>query len=99
MVVARQPRGTLLARDELSGWLQGMTRYAGGGSDRPFWLEAYGGRGYTVERMGRDPVHIDRLSIGVTGGIQPDRLKTLLIRSDDDGFRTQKSARTGSTRI
>lgn len=86
VVVAKQPRGTLLARDELSGWLQGMTRYAGGGSDRPFWLEAYGGRGYTVERMGRDPVHIDRLSIGVTGGIQPDRLKSLLIRSDDDGL-------------
>jgi hypothetical protein len=86
VVVAKQPRGTLLARDELSGWLQGMTRYAGGGSDRPFWLEAYGGRGYTVERMGRDPVHIDHLSIGVTGGIQPDRLKTLLIRSDDDGL-------------
>jgi len=36
-----------------------MTRYAGGGSDRPFWLEAYGGRGHTVERMGRPPVQVD----------------------------------------
>lgn len=36
--------------------------------------------------MGRDPVHIDRLSIGVVGGIQPDRLKSLLIQSDDDGL-------------
>lgn len=63
-----------------------MTRYSGGGSDRPFWLEAYGGRSYTVERMGRDPVHIDRLSIGVVGGIQPDRLKSLLLKSDDDGL-------------
>ncbi len=86
VIVARQPRGSLMARDELSGWLQGMTRYAGGGSDRPFWLEAYGGRGYTVERMGRDPVHIDRLSLGVVGGIQPDRLKGLLFTSDDDGL-------------
>jgi hypothetical protein len=86
VIVAKQPRGTLLARDELAGWLQGMTRYAGGGSDRPFWLEAYGGRAYTVERMGREPVHIDRLTIGVTGGIQPDRLKSLLINSDDDGL-------------
>ena len=86
VIVSRQPRGTLLARDELAGWLQGMTRYSGGGSDRPFWLEAYGGRGYTVERMGRDPVHIDRLSIGVVGGIQPDRLKSLLFKSDDDGL-------------
>lgn len=86
VIVSKQPRGTLLARDELTGWLQGMTRYSGGGSDRPFWLEAYGGRSYTVERMGRDPVHIDRLSIGVMGGIQPDRLKTLLMKTDDDGL-------------
>ncbi|WP_226550777.1 DUF3987 domain-containing protein [Celeribacter naphthalenivorans] len=86
VIVSKQPRGTLLARDELAGWLQGMTRYSGGGSDRPFWLEAYGGRAYSVERMGREPVHIDRLSIAVTGGIQPDRLKSLLLRSDDDGL-------------
>lgn len=86
VILAGQPRGALLARDELSGWLLGMTRYSGGGSDRPFWLEAYGGRSYSVERMGRDPVYIDRLTIGVLGGIQPDKLKTLLFKSDDDGL-------------
>ncbi len=86
VILEKQARGTLAARDELAGWLQGMTRYSGGGSDRPFWLEAYGGRAYTVERMGRDPVYIDRLSIGVVGGIQPDRLNGLLINSDDDGL-------------
>lgn len=85
-IVSQQPRGTLQMRDELAGWLEGMTRYSGGGSDRPFWLEAYGGRGFTVERMGRDPLTIDRLSIGVMGGIQPDRLKSLLFKSDDDGL-------------
>ncbi|NOD29568.1 DUF3987 domain-containing protein [Ruegeria atlantica] len=86
VILEKQARGTLAARDELAGWLQGMTRYSGGGSDRPFWLEAYGGRAYTVERMGRDPVYIDRLSIGVVGGIQPDKLNGLLINSDDDGL-------------
>ena len=86
VILARQPRGTLMARDELSGWLLGMTRYAGGGSDRPFWLEAYGGRGYRVERMGRGPVYIDRLTVGVTGSIQPDRLRSLLVKTDDDGL-------------
>lgn len=86
VILAERPRGTLLTRDELAGWLLGMTRYAGGGSDRPFWLEAYGGRGFTVERMGRPPVHVDRLSIGVVGGIQPDRLRTLLLKEDDDGL-------------
>ena len=86
VILAKQPRGTLLTRDELAGWLHGMTRYTGGGSDRPFWLEAYGGRGFTVERMGRPPVRVDRLSIGVVGGIQPDRLRTLLLKDDDDGL-------------
>lgn len=85
-ILAQQPRGTLQMRDELAGWLEGMQRYAGGGTDRPFWLEAFGGRSFTVERMGREPLTIDRLSIGVLGGIQPERLKTLLFKSDDDGL-------------
>ncbi len=85
-ILAQQPRGTLQMRDELAGWLEGMQRYSGGGTDRPFWLEAFGGRGFTVERMGREPLTIDCLSIGVLGGIQPDRLKTLLFKSDDDGL-------------
>ncbi len=85
-ILARQPRGTLQMRDELAGWLDGMQRYAGGGSDRAFWLEAFGGRDYTVERMSREPLTVQRLSICVLGGIQPDRLKTLLFNSDDDGL-------------
>ena len=39
-----------------------------------------------MERIGRESLTIDRLSIGVLGGIQPDRLKTLLFKSDDDGL-------------
>ena len=85
-IVAAQPRGLMQMRDELAGWLEGMERYSGSGTDRPFWLEAYGGRGFTVERMGRPPLTIDRLSIGVAGGIQPDRLRSLLLKADDDGL-------------
>jgi hypothetical protein len=80
-----QPRGLLQVRDELAGWLENMTRYSGG-NDRPFWLEAFGGRSYSTERLGRKPVHIPRLSIGVLGGIQPDRLRSLLLKADDDGL-------------
>lgn len=80
-----QPRGTLQMRDELAGWLEGMQRYSGA-SDRPFWAEAFGGRGFTVERMGREPVTIERLTIGVLGGIQPDRLMSLMFKADDDGL-------------
>ncbi|MEO1024687.1 MAG: DUF3987 domain-containing protein [Pseudomonadota bacterium] len=84
-ILSRQPRGTLQFRDELSGWLEGMPRYSSG-SDRPFWLEAFNGQGYVFERIGRDPVAIERLAASVLGGIQPDRLKTLLFKADDDGL-------------
>lgn len=85
VILSRQPRGTMLVRDELSGWLGNMSRYANGGSDRPFWIETYGGRPYSVERLSREPIDIDRLTVGVVGGIQPDKLASLLIRADDDG--------------
>jgi hypothetical protein len=79
-------RGLLLSRDELSGWLAGMDRYNGGG-DRPFWLEAFGGRSYTIDRKNNpEPVVVDHLSIAVLGGIQPDKLENLLVKSDDDGL-------------
>ena len=85
VILAEQPRGLLMARDELSGWLRNMERYSGG-SDREFWIEAYGGRTYSVERMTRDPTRVDRLTIGMLGGIQPDKLRTLVRHSDDDGL-------------
>lgn len=80
-----QPKGVLQVRDELSGWLSAMEA-RNGGSDRAFWLEAYGGRLFTVERMGRPPLTIDRLTIGVLGGIQPDKLNDLLVKASDDGL-------------
>ena len=44
-----RPRGMMLIRDELSGLFANMGRY--GGSDRPFWLEAWDGNRYVVERV------------------------------------------------
>lgn len=79
-------RGLLLARDELSGWLGGMDRYNGGG-DRPFWLEAYGGRSYTIDRKNSpEPIMVDHLSVAILGGTQPDKLASLLANCDDDGL-------------
>ena len=45
-ILARSPRGILVKRDELPGWLGSMEKYGGGkaaNSDRAFWLEAYNG--------------------------------------------------------
>lgn len=85
-LLAASWRGLLLSRDELSGWLGSMDRYNGGG-DRPFWLEAYGGRSYTVDRKSSpEPIIVDHLSVAVLGGTQPDKLASLLVRTDDDGL-------------
>ena len=63
-----------------------MDRYSNGG-DRPFWLEAYGGRTYTVDRKGSpEPIIVDHLSVSVIGGTQPDKVQSLLVNCDDDGL-------------
>ena len=85
-LLSNNPRGLLNTRDELSGWLLGFDRYNKGG-ERSFWLEAYGARPYTIDRVkAGGSVHIPRLSISVFGGLQPDRLSSLLLGADDDGL-------------
>lgn len=85
VIAQAQPKGFLQMRDELAGWLLTMEA-RNGGSDRAFWLEAFGGRAFTVERMGRAPLTVGRLTIGALGGIQPDRLSELLTKTSDDGL-------------
>lgn len=85
-IIAGQWRGALQHRDELAGWLGNLDKYGGAG-DRPFWLEAYGGRPYRQERKKNPiPIMVDHLSVGVLGGIQPDRVSSLMLRGDDDGL-------------
>ena len=85
-LAAALPRGLLLVRDELSGWLGAFDKYGGGGADRAFAIEMYGGRSYVVDRMKNpEPLHIRHLSVGVLGGVQPDKLPGL-IEGPDDGL-------------
>jgi hypothetical protein len=49
-LIGENPKGMLLYRDELSGWIGSHDRYGGAGGDRPFYLQAYGGRPYVVDR-------------------------------------------------
>lgn len=80
-------RGLLMTRDELAGWLGNMDRYTSGSGDQAFWIEAYGGRPFIVDRKGSaEPLLIDHLSVAVLGGTQPDKLKRLLERTDNDGL-------------
>jgi hypothetical protein len=78
------PKGLLIVRDELAGWIGSMNAYHGGG--RAFWIEAYGGRPYRVERKAHpQPFIVPRLAVSVYGGTQPDKLARLM-REGDDGL-------------
>ena len=83
-LVAARPSGLLMINDELTALFANMSRFTGG-SDRPFWLEAWNGKNYVVERVGRAPVVVDYLLVGLTGGFQPDLMATAF-RGDNDGF-------------
>lgn len=84
-ILRDNPGGILVVRDELSGWLQGLSK-SGREGDRQFFLEAWNGDGsFTVDRIGRGTVHIASLCVSVLGGIQPHSLRSLLVDGAVDG--------------
>lgn len=88
-MMAANPRGLLLFRDELAGWLGAMDRYdSGKGADRAFWLEAYGGRRYSVDTMkeGDNAPMIDHLTIGLIGALTVDKGRAAMAEADNDGL-------------
>jgi hypothetical protein len=57
-------------------------------ASRAFWLESFGGRPYRIERRshGHEPIEIERLTVSVYGGTQPERLFELSAGPDDGLF-------------
>mgnify|MGYP001281818432 CR=1 FL=1 len=84
-ILEGNPQGTLHFRDELAGWLTSFDRYSPGG--REFWLEAYGGRPFVIDRKGaKGPLTIPFNGVSVLGGIQPAKMAAALLTSPDDGL-------------
>jgi hypothetical protein len=80
IILAGQDRGILIKRDELAGWIGQMEKYAAGrgsSADRAFWLQAFDGGPFTVDRVSRADLMINNLSASIIGGIQPARLAEL----------------------
>ncbi|MBI4006293.1 MAG: DUF3987 domain-containing protein [Gammaproteobacteria bacterium] len=77
-LLADNPRGILLFRDELVGLLDSWDR-EGREQDRAFYLEAWNGySSYTTDRIGRGTVYTENLCVSVFGGIQPTKLISYL---------------------
>jgi hypothetical protein len=84
------PRGLLLIRDELAGFIARMhaEEYQ---SERAFYLEAFNGDGsFTYDRIGRGTIHIETATLSMIGGIQPSRIAPLvrgaMTGANDDGL-------------
>jgi hypothetical protein len=76
------PRGLLLARDELAGWIGSFDRYAGGkgGADAANWLSMHNGESIIVDRKTGSPrtIFVPQAAVCVCGGIQPAILNRAL---------------------
>jgi hypothetical protein len=84
VLLEARPQGMTFVADELARLFLNMKRYSNG-QDNEFWLEAWNGKNFVVERQGRPPVVLDYLLVGVTGGFQPDKLARAF-EGDDDGM-------------
>lgn len=86
-VLASNPRGVLLVRDELAGWLGGFGRYTGAAAgERALWIEAFGARAHTIDRVKTGSLRIQHLAVSMLGTTQPARLHRLLLSAEDDGL-------------
>lgn len=85
-ILSANPKGVILARDELTGWINSQNQYKGGkGSDKQFWLSAWSGASAPVDRKGKKPIYVDRPFVAVCGGIPPKEL-AIFQNSMGDGF-------------
>lgn len=82
------PRGLIVACDELAGWVNAIGQYKSGrNADRARWLTLWTGSPLTVDRKGSEPIMVPRPFVCVTGGLQPDALSILVGEGGaDDGF-------------
>jgi Protein of unknown function (DUF3987) len=84
-VMAANPAGILLIRDELTGLLSRLDQEQFG-SERAFYLSAWNGdTPHTMDRIGRGTVHVPHCCLSLAGGIQPARLRSYLADALRDG--------------
>ena len=89
-LLAENPDGLLLYRDELMGFLKGLEKQGHEG-DRAFYLEGWNGNGsYSYDRIGRGSLFIPSNTVSILGGIQPGRLSAYIrgfgSGENDDGL-------------
>jgi Protein of unknown function (DUF3987)/DnaB-like helicase N terminal domain len=88
------PRGIIMIRDELSGWINGFNQYkSGNGNDRDFYLQLWNGSPIPIDRKGQEdgvPIYVSHPVFCLVGPTTPDKVKSMPCEKGqkpcDDGF-------------
>jgi putative DNA primase/helicase len=84
-LMAENPAGLLVLRDELAGWMSQLDR-PGREGERAFSLECWNGdSGFSVDRIGRGSIYVPACCLSMLGCIVPGRLKAYLADALKDG--------------
>ncbi|MFO0815927.1 MAG: YfjI family protein [Gemmatales bacterium] len=88
-ILLGNPRGVLLARDELNGWLQSFGLYhktGKGGAASAHWLSMHNGEAMIIDRKTGIPptIYIPAALVSITGGIQPGILAASMVQEHHD---------------
>jgi hypothetical protein len=86
-VMATESAGLAVYRDELTAWVAGFDAYRSGrGGDRQDMLSLWSGTPLKIDRKNAPPIVVERPTVSVVGGVQPDRLSFLSAEAGQDGF-------------
>lgn len=84
-ILAANPNGVLLFRDELTAFLRTLDREGHEGS-RGFYLEAWNGNSrFTYDRIGRGTIDIEAACVSILGSIQPGPLAVYIASTAHGG--------------
>lgn len=85
-ILVDNPKGALVAADEITGLIGGLDQYkAGGGSDRSDLLQLMNGQPQTIDRVNRS-WRVACWGAAVLGGVQPKKMSELARGLDPDGL-------------
>jgi hypothetical protein len=84
VLAASRRRSVTIVRDELAGWLASRGEYKKDGSgDSAKWIELYGGRPLSVDRVqAGSSLYVGRAAVSVVGTVQPGILRRALGYAD-----------------
>lgn len=88
-VLCDNPRGLLVYREEMAGWLGSMDAFnRGSGMERAAWIEAYDGGLRVIDRSmrGAGSVRVENWGVSFLGATQPGKIRSTAERMSDDGL-------------